>query len=65
MGSYAYTIKPRQIPGPEEFYLKPTASQHEAELLERLIRVMDSKNYDRIYPRQYGWLKKRLSELKR
>lgn len=65
MGSYSYTIKPRKTPGPEEFYLTPTASQHEAELLERLIRVMESKKDDKVYVRQYGWLTKRLAELKR
>ncbi len=65
MGSYAYTIKSKQTSGSDGFDLKPTASQHEVELLERLIKIMESKKDDKVYVRQYGWLKKRLSELKR
>jgi len=65
MGSYLYPSKLMQSRDPGSLDLKLVGSPSEVELVERLIKVMESRKEDLIYLRQYSWLKKRLSELKR
>ncbi|MDH4235590.1 MAG: hypothetical protein OEV15_10715 [Gallionella sp.] len=65
LGSYSYPVKSAQRSGVDALDLKVAKSPSEVNLLERLIKMMESKKDDRVYLRQYGWLKMRLSELKR
>jgi len=65
MGSYLYPSKLTQSRDPGNLDLKLVGSPSEVELVERLIKVMESRQEDLMYLRQYSWLKKRLSELKR
>lgn len=65
MGSYSYPIKLDQSSESDPPDLKLVRSPSEVELLERLVKMMELKKDDLVYLRQYGWLKMRLSELKR
>jgi hypothetical protein len=43
--------------------MKPIKEPSEKELLQRLIRLLESDSDTKIYTRQIAWAKKRLAEL--
>lgn len=65
MGTYKYVEHRGGFMEADKFEMKPSKTPSERELLQRLVKEMESDDELKIYTRQIGWAKKRLAELGR
>jgi hypothetical protein len=65
MGVYRYVEHKGGFMETDRFEMKPAKAPSEKEVLQRLIKEMESDDELRIYTRQLAWAKKRVAELSR